>query len=265
MFVFEGVDYTEKVTYNHLLSHTSGAPDYFGGPVNSGQSMAELLKSEPNHIWQPNDLLAFSVNQQSAVNAPGEGYYYSDTGYILLGLLIEAIEDDTFENLLINRIFQPLNMQHSFMALRSEPLSKETFPLADLWLEEMEYGNRPALSVDWSGGGIISTLDDLLKFSRALHGGELISADSLDAMFSDENSFEQGIYTGNGGMTVRFKEFFPLLDLPLIRGHIGILGTHLFFDPVSNTHIVLNFGSTEKMVPSFTTLIEILSTLHRIP
>ncbi|HSN67450.1 MAG TPA: hypothetical protein VLS94_12475, partial [Fusibacter sp.] len=74
----------------------------------------------------------------------------------------------------------------------------------------------------------------------------------------------QGIYTGDGGMTVRFKKFFPLLDLPLVRGHIGILSTHVFYDPTTDTHIVLNFGSTSKMVPSFRALIDIVSVIKRV-
>lgn len=264
LFVYEGIDYKEQVTFRHLLSHTSGIADYFGGPVITGKAMSELLILQPERIWQPEELLSFSKAYQKAVCAPGVGYNYSDTGYILLGLIIEALESKPFERVLEDRIFKPLEMKDSYMAMRSEPLSGNKWPIADLWLEGVEFGDQPALSVDWTGGGIISTLEDLMRFSIALHSGELINTHSLDLMFSDENKFEQGIYTGSGGMTIRFKAFFPLLDLPLVRGHIGILGTHVFYDETTDTHIVLNFGSTGEMEASFMALIEILNVVKRI-
>ncbi len=264
LFIYSSVDYSDVVTYRHLLAHTSGMADYFGGPVLSGEPMSTLLKTQSDKGWVPQELLDFSIERQVAVNAPGEGYHYSDTGYVLLGLLIEAIEGDSFEGVLEKKIFKPLNMDSSYMTMRSKPLSALSVPIADLWLDGVEFGDKKALSVDWAGGGVISTLEDLLKFSVALHSGALISKDGLSDMFSDTHQFEQGIYTGDGGMTVRFKKFFPLLDLPLVRGHIGVLSTHVFYDPTTDTHIVLNFGSTSKMVTSFRALIDIVSVVKRI-
>ena len=264
LFVYDGVDYSEKVTFRQLLSHTSGIADYFSGAVTSGEPLSKRIISEPDQVWQPQELLDFTKVFQVAVNEPGKGYYYSDSGYVLLGLIIEAIESKSFESVLEDRIFRPLGMNDSYMSMRAEPLSGIITPIADLWLEGTELGDKQSLSVDWAGGGVISTLDDLMRFSIALHGEQLINSTSLDAMFSNTHVFEQGIFTGDGGMTIRFKKFFPLLDLPLIRGHIGILSTHLFYDPTTDTHMVMNFGSTSKMKPSFMALIEILNTLKRI-
>ena len=264
LFVYNGVDHSDIVTYRHLLSHTSGIADYFEGPVLDGENMRTLLRTQSDKIWQPQDLLDFSSERQVPVSAPGKGYLYSDTGFILLGMLIEIVEGKSLEKALEERIFEPLSMTDSYMTMRSKPLSNHSLPIADLWLEGEEFGDKNALSVDWAGGGIISTLDELKKFSVALHSGNLISDRSLSEMFSNENQFEKGIYTGGGGMTVRFNKFFPLLKLPLVSGHIGILSTHLFYDPTSDTHIVLNFGSTSKMVPSFRALIDILSVIKRM-
>ena len=264
LFVYEGINESDKVTYRHLLSHTSGIADYFGGEVIKGEPMSKRLMTERDKIWQPLELLAFSEQNQRAVGVPGEKYLYSDTGYVLLGLLIESIEGKSFEKVLQERFFEPLEMNQSYMSMRSEPLSGVTIPIADLWLNGEEFGDQKALSVDWAGGGVISTTGDLMKFSIALHGGALISEQSLSNLFSNVNRFEQGIFTGDGGMTVRFKDFFPLLNLPLVKGHIGVLSTHVFYDPTTETHIVMNFGSTSKMVPSFKALIEILSVVKRI-
>ena len=169
LFVSGGVDYRDQVTFRQLLSHTSGIADYFGGPVTTGETMAQRLISQPEKVWQPQELLAFSKDYQTAVGAPGEGYTYSDSGYILLGLIIETVESKSFERVLEERFFIPLEMNDSYMATRSTPLSGNIKPIADLWLEGIEFGAAPALSVDWSGGGVISTLDDLIRFNSALH------------------------------------------------------------------------------------------------
>lgn len=271
LFIFECADHSSKVTFRHLLAHTSGVADYFGDPVigngtskDNDLTMQQSLITEKDRFWLPEELVAFSKDNQLAVGKPGESYHYSDTGYVLLGLLIETIEGKSFEAVIHDRIFNPVGMKHSYMALRSQPESAGMKPLADLWLLGEELGESRSLSADWAGGGVISTLEDLRLFSQALNGGQLISSESQEVLFSNENKFQPGIYTGTGGMSLRFKEFFPLLELPEARGHIGILSTHLFYDKETDTHIVMNFGSDAKMVDSFKALIEVMLTLRRI-
>lgn len=263
LFITRGTDYTESVTFTHLLSHTSGVADYFEGPVKTGKKMDKWLKEAPDKTWQPLELVQFSIDHQEPYGPPGESYHYSDTGYVLLGLLIEAVLKCSFEEALVERILNPIGMKDTHMTMRSKPLSGVLTPIADIWLGKMEYGGNKALSVDWTGGGLITTLDDLMKFSIALHGGMVISQESLSMLFSGANRFRKGIYTGAGGMTVRFKELFPLLKLSPVHGHIGILATHVFYDGVTDTHIVINFGATKKMTASFQVLIKILSVISK--
>lgn len=264
LFLYEGVDYADQVTIDQLLSHTSGVADYFGGPVKSGKTMETLLLENPEKLWQPLELINFSSENQVPIGKPGEVYAYSDSGYILLGLLIEKVTNESFEDNLKNRIFEPLNMQDTYMALRQEPLSGVAKPIADLWLNGSELGMTQALSVDWAGGGLISTLDDLMLFSEALFEGKLISKEALELMFDSTNKFEGGIYNGAGGMSVHFDKFMPLLKLPVLKGHIGVLSTYLFYDERSQTHLVMNLGSTDKMVDGVKALIEVMNTLERI-
>lgn len=264
LFTFEGVDYSDRVTAAQLLAHTSGVADYFDGPVTSGEPLLKLMLQSPERMWTPAELVAISSERQIPVNAPGQGYHYSDTGYVLLGLLVEALTDKSFEDNLVERIFEPTQMTHTYMALRQKPLSGYQPAIGDVWLKGSEIGGTNALSVDWAGGGLISMLSDLKSFSQALHGGKLISQESYTQMFSDQQEFQNGIHTGAGGMTVHFEKFFPLLKLQTVNGHIGVLSTHVFYDAVTDSHIVLNFGSTDQMVTSFTTLIEIINTLNRI-
>ena len=137
--------------------------------------------------------------------------------------------------------------------------------MADIWLKGVNLAHTNTLSADWSGGGVISTPSDLLKFSQALHSGKLIKPQYYEVMFQSDHTFNTGIYYGAGGMTIHFEEFFFLLkSLPQIKGHIGILSTHLFYDKDSDTHFILNYGSDAKMEDSFKDLINVMMTLPKV-
>jgi D-alanyl-D-alanine carboxypeptidase len=147
----------------------------------------------------------------------------------------------------------------------SEPLNTSGKKLEKIWLNEVEISDFESMSCDWAGGGIISTTADLVKFNRALRCGRLIQDKTLAAMDICEHKFHSGIYYGSGMMEIRFSDFFFLLrGLPKLKGHIGILSTHMYHDPVHEAHIILNFGSTKRMNESFRALIEIENTLRRI-
>jgi D-alanyl-D-alanine carboxypeptidase len=84
-------------------------------------------------------------------------------------------------------------------------------------------------------------------------------------MITMRNQFRTGLYYGVGMMAVRFGEFSWTLDfLPESLGHIGILATHLWYEPMTDTTVVLNYGSTDRLESSFMDLITIKTTLRRI-
>ena len=103
-----------------------------------------------------------------------------------------------------------------------------------------------------------------MAFGSALHRGRLISPEHLAYLAEPRNRFRAGIRYGAGLMQVRFGGFSPFLrGLPRPVGHIGVLATHLFHDPVHDADIVLNFASTREMTRSFRTLIRIEQELQR--
>lgn len=248
------------VTVADLLAHEGGVADYFEGAVTSGATLLERVLAEPDRFWTPQDLLDFSrTNQQPA----GPGFTYSDTGYVLLGLMLEHVTGRAFHELLHERVFEPLGMVDSYLLYRSEPAAGVR-PIAPFTLGTVEASTFRSVSCDWAGGGIVSTLGDLTRFSRALHGGQLVSGDSVARLGAVRNRFRRGIHYGTGMMELRFEEFFFLLrGLPRPTGHIGVLATHLFYDAVNDTHIVMNFGGTTEMVRSFRTMIQIETELRR--
>ncbi|MGM0385079.1 MAG: serine hydrolase domain-containing protein, partial [Actinomycetota bacterium] len=133
LYVVDGVDRASEVTVEQLLTHTSGVGDYFEGRTTAGPRVTELIIREPDRFWEPADLLEFTRTRQRPVGRPGERFSYSDTGYILLGLLLEHVTGRAFHDLLHERIFRPLGMADSYLMFRSEPDSGAR-PLAPLRL-----------------------------------------------------------------------------------------------------------------------------------
>ncbi len=265
LFTVNGVDYAPKVTIRHLLGHMSGAADYFEGAVSSGAPLLQDILQNRDTFWTPDMLLEFTRTRQKPVAAPGARYNYSDTGYILLGKVIEAVTSQPFHANLHHKIFDPLGMADSYLMFYSEPAAQPKKPIQQIWVEGIEVSRFTSLSCDWAGGGIVSTTADLLVFSRALARGELVNSTSYAAMRIFEHKFRTGIHYGLGLMELHFEEFFFLLrGLPRVTGHIGVLATHMFYDAATDTHIVMNFADSRRMTESFRLLIDLLGIIKRV-
>ena len=265
LFVHGGVDYGQDVTIGQLMEHTSGVADYFADPVDSGLTVQQDITQNVDTLWTPEMLLAVSRQRQHAVGTPGKQFHYSDTGYVLLGLIIEKVEQKPFHQVLAERIFVPLAMVDSYLPYRSTPTNPQPLPMADAWVDGVNIRAARSISADWSGGGVVTTPDDLVRFNQALHNEALISEASYLRMITMRNPFRTGLYYGVGMMAVRFGEFSWTLDfLPESLGHIGILATHLWYEPMTETTVVLNYGSTDRLESSFMDLITIKTTLRRI-
>lgn len=249
-----GVDLARDATLEHLLTHTSGLPDYFE-PPGQARTAASLIEAaaDPNRRWTPQDLLD-EVRPLPAVGIPGKTFHYSDTGYLLLGRIVEEALGQSFATSLQTRIFEPAGMTRSSTPYDATVVRDDlrTLDVAPLWLGQHELSRAHCLSLDWAGGGIVAPAEDLLRFQRVLHAGELISPENLARLVRSRHRLRRGIHYGAGCMTLRFAEFFPLLlGLPRPVGHLGVTATHLFYYPEHQAHVVLNFHSTEEMRRSF--------------
>ncbi len=100
----------ENITVRQVLNHTSGLPDY--GATRMYQS---ALERDPTRPWTEDAFLGFAA-RQGALFAPGEGWAYSNVGYALLKRLLERLEGRTFDAVLNERVFAPLNLTRSFVA-----------------------------------------------------------------------------------------------------------------------------------------------------
>lgn len=264
--VLQGIfmdDRLNEVTIEHLLAHTSGANDYLNGRT-KGPTIAELAVTDLHRQWTPSSLLAHSREHQRPVGAPGEKFFYSDTGFTVLGLVLEAITGMDYSRLVHERIFEPLGMSRSFMPLRTKPATGED-RIAPLYLGKTRVDDVESLTLDWAGGGLAATLADYLTFIHALHAGRLISVESWAWLTVSRHKYRAGLHYGAGTMNVKFNEFAPWLrDWPCPMGHLGLTAAHLWHDPAHDAEIVINFGSSKAMQTSFYSLIELVRLLRQL-
>jgi D-alanyl-D-alanine carboxypeptidase len=262
LLVFEGHDYQEEVTVEHLLGHTSGVNDYFESKTLDGSFFLDGVLKEPDRLWTPTDLLDFTRDRQQAAGRPGETFLYSDTGYVLLGLIVERAFQKPFHQALADLIFKPAGMDQTTLCFTGEDFDPAA--LAPLFVNGVDVHNFKSLSCDFSGGGLSTTAHDLILFLEGLNGGLFISQASLGRMADFSHRYRPGLHYGLGMMQVRFGEFFFLLkNLPQLQGHLGVTGVHAWHDPETHASFVLNVGDTKAMEMSFRLLISIVQTVGR--
>ena len=175
----------DQVTFLQILNHTSGIYDYADDNDSSFWLDAFLgPDADPTKVWTMPELLAYADGANHAPYfAPGEGYYYSNTNYILIGLIVEKATGNTFGDEVRTRILKPLGLKETFFVTGAEMPERVVNPyqLVEGQLLSVAQSN---LSWAWTFGGMISTLDDLSRFGEAMFSGELLSPQSFDEMFT---------------------------------------------------------------------------------
>lgn len=257
----------EAVTLQMLLEHTSGVADYFG----------EQILADPQKHWTVPELLDFTREHFEPVAQPGAQFHYSDTGYVLLGLIVEQVSRRPLHEQLQREILEPLGMVDTSLHGFGEPTSGAADPLAPLWVDGKEFSTAPALSCDWAGGGVVSSVNDLLTFSRALHepstlepgtneprDNPLIPPDAYELMFHRGPALHRGIRYGTGGVRIVWRElFFLLAGRPDLLGGLGITAATVLYDPRNNIHLVQNFGDSAAVSKAFNSLAKVVPMVTR--
>jgi CubicO group peptidase (beta-lactamase class C family) len=163
----------ETITVEHLLTHTSGIPSYTGMPEWLPR-VREDMKVE--------DMLALFKDKPLEFK-PGEQWRYNNSAYFLLGVVIERASGKSYEQFVEEEIFQKLGMSHSRYGHQEELIPKRA---AGYMKDGNDFRNANYLSLTqpYAAGSLMSTVDDLVLWDRALSGETLLRKASLDRMFT---------------------------------------------------------------------------------
>ncbi|MCR9052709.1 MAG: serine hydrolase domain-containing protein [Phaeodactylibacter xiamenensis] len=262
LHVWNGVDMTGQITIAQLLQHTSGLPDWFEDRPEQGMAFLERMLTEPNQFWTPQAILDYTRQNLKPHFPPGQGYYYTDTEYFLLGLIIERLYRQPLHEVLEAQILEPLQLTQTSMYFRSDPLDPYTGRMAELYADDMDISTFKSLSADWAGGGLLTTTDDLLQFMEALNTGKLINRSTYEAM-QQWVPETRGMEYGYGLRKFRLRGLFPLLpDLTLI-GHSGSTGSYMYYCPELEVYLAGTFNQTGYMKEHVVFMVKVLSVLKK--
>lgn len=160
------------ITVEHLLTHTSGIrsytgmPGYMGNPVRADLSTAELIDVFDN---EPMEF------------APGELWNYNNSGYVLLGAIIEAVSGQTYEEFIADNIATPLELERTFYG-GPKIIPNRAAGYVQTDDERLENAAYLSMTQPHAAGSLLSTTGDLFAWHRALSGGEFIHDESFARM-----------------------------------------------------------------------------------
>jgi len=220
----------DRITIRMLLSHTSGIANYI--------SIENVMEGKWNKEWAPMDLVA-EANKSGPVGEPGSSEaHYSNTNYVLLGLIVEDVTGNKWAQEVESRIIKPLDLKDT-MFISTEGvwggiLVEGYTKTPDGYISSLELPWYPHPSTVWSAGEVVSTVSDMMTFASALFDGKLVSRETLAVMAQPVGTdVNYGLLWGLGGGTI--EEFGP--EAFLMAGDIP--GYHAFFIGVLDTKFVV--------------------------
>jgi D-alanyl-D-alanine carboxypeptidase len=265
LFVYRGVDYSGEVLVGHLLNHTSGIGDYFEDKPLKGKPIKELIIADPDRFWKPDESIAFTRDFQRAVSKPGQRFHYSDTGYNLLGKIIEQVTGKPLHENLREMIFEPLGMTGSYLMFYGQPAEKSPYRLADTFIGNHEVSTFKSISLDWAGGGIVSTTEDLLRFHRALVEHRLIRPETFELWSRDRGRFSFGMEYGYGLLFLNIHRMTLLLSKKLnMWGNFGSIAAFMFYNPFHDVYIIGSFNHSRFVVKQVSFLIDVIRKVSKL-
>ncbi|WP_163867453.1 serine hydrolase domain-containing protein [Myxococcus eversor] len=205
---FPEVPGTELMTLEDLLEHTHGLvsfnalPGFEDGPYRSPEELIRLSAEQPPQF------------------CPGGNWAYSNTGYVMLGRILEQVEGKPFSVLLQDRLLRPLGLAHTEFRAAGLPLTQVVVGhVAGAPVTDLDY------ATPYSAGGLASTAEDLVRFWHALLPGEVLAPATVRGLFQDMHSMDVMYPPTQPGSTMFYGRGVQLYDVPtgpgLMLGHSG--------------------------------------------
>jgi CubicO group peptidase (beta-lactamase class C family) len=171
--------YGKRITIRNLLNHTGGLPDYEDLMTSAETARGSPIWS-PEHQIQDDEVLALLKKEAKGKFAPGTNWSYSNSGYVVLGLIVAKVSGQSYADFLQARIFAPLHMDHTIVyqkgmnevTNRALGFSKEGNTLKET--------DQSSTSATLGDGGIYSNLEDLSKWDDALRNHTLLSEREME-------------------------------------------------------------------------------------
>lgn len=240
----DGTDAGRDITVQQLLRHTSGIPDYLEIRDRDGKTLIDRVTDNPEMTWEIRDILDIVRTADRPLFAPGqtagrrERARYSDTNYQILTEMIRYLMEADVDLVMKELLWDPLGLEMT--SLPGGKTVADAEEPAAVWLGRNPFIiSEPAMR---SFGDLFSTTADLIRFFRALSGGQVFRQDeTLRLMMENWNTLDFSlsplapgwpIQYGMGTMRFQMPRLLsPLKPRPELVGHTGAVGSWLFYCP----------------------------------
>lgn len=196
------------ITIEHLLTHTSGLVDYF---ELQGQG------APPEQPVSPGEIVGLFRNRP-LLFAPGSRHSYSNSGYVILGQIIEQASGESYASWIERNILAPLGMASTTYRPSCLPGSCAV-GYETAWVR----APNADLSIGYAAGGLCSTVEDLYLWDQALYTTRLCSQASLDSMFASRVKVAENVWCGYGWFIRNISGRRRLAHSGLLYGYSGII------------------------------------------
>ena len=208
----------EDITVEMLLNHTSGLPRYI-----NDEEVWKTLKANPDKVWTYKDRLSYTFNMEP-VHEPGKSWSYSDTNYLLIGMLIEKITGSDYYDEVTKRILKPGMLNNTYPSLKRDipnlavgySALGEPFNMSGAMVKDGIYAFNPQM--EWTGGGFSSTTPDLARWAKMYFEGKFFSEKMLQKITTPS---EQGTEIAEG-FSCGMGCFIYNTENGIAYGHTGL-------------------------------------------
>ncbi len=240
---FKNQDFSKEISLRHLLSHTSGLPDYFHYVPQGGESLLERLKEGKDQGWKMGDVVSW-VKSMKPKFPPGEKgrVFYSDSNFQLLVPILEKIAAHPLEKIIQELHDRPLGISERYLYTDTKDRTPSLF----------FHGEKPllipkAMKSFGPDGGMVGTAKSCMAFLKAFFHGQLFPHEYLPEL-QQWNSMGNGHFYGLGlasykpsGITSLFR------PATRIVGHVGMSGAFAYYLPEKKLFFT---GTTNQLLQS---------------
>ncbi|HEY8561134.1 MAG TPA: serine hydrolase [Pyrinomonadaceae bacterium] len=239
----------KDITVRQLMNHTSGLVRY-----EFKEQFTKDLTANPDKVWKPEELVAYLLDEKPPFEA-GKGWDYSDTNYIVLGMIIERVTGKKFYDEAARRVLRPLKLARTAPQDRREIKgliqgyagADNPFGGKDAVLENGRFIINPQF--EWTGGGFVSNAEDLARWAKSMYEGKAFEAallpqvlDGVPSKLGRDAKYGLGVIIRPtpAGLTYGHSGFFPgyMTDMMYFPEHKIAVAVQV------NTSVFQNLGKS---------------------
>jgi CubicO group peptidase (beta-lactamase class C family) len=259
LHIYSKKDYAEELTIKHLLSHTSGLPDYFQGKGTSGKSLENEITEGNDQFWTFEQAIE-RTKKMKPIFVPGTKgkANYSDANFQLLGKIIEIITHKPYAENCVEFITRPLGLAKTYLYQDATDKTPKT-----LYYKNNELNIPRAMTSFGADGGMVSTSTDMLFFIEAFFTGKLFPKEYINEL-QEWNKIFFPMKSGIGIHLFKLPWIFnPTGAVPYFLGHSGLSGALAYYSPKENIFIAGTVNQVAHPDISFKTMIKLTQIIMK--